>query len=245
MTANETNIVIVVDPDPTMRSGLTESIRRQGYVVQAYPSAELLLSDISSFESDAAICIVSEFNLPSINGLQLQHELTQRHRIASFIFFVANAEIRQCVEAMQNGAETILQKSDGIGPVVAELEIALTNARTANEATNAQQTALSQLKSLNSGEKEVLRGILEGQLNKEIAQRLNLSVRTIEQRRRQVFRKLNVQHPASLAQKVIQASHPVSFSVNEEIYSDPVAPRSAVPSPELRRLDRHLARVGD
>jgi FixJ family two-component response regulator len=146
---------------------------------------------------------------------------------------------------MRNGAETILEKSNGMGPILAHLQSALAQARRASEAADAQQTALRQLKSLNSGEKQVLRGILDGQLNKEIAQRLNLSVRTIEQRRRQVFRKLNVQHPASLAQKVLQASHPVSFSVDEEIYSDPVAPRSAIRSPELRRLDHRLARIAE
>jgi FixJ family two-component response regulator len=246
MTANnERNLVVVVDPDHRLRSELSDAIRRQNHVVHAYPAAEPLLSDISSFASETAICIVSEFNLPGRSGLQLQRELKQCRRVASFIFYVASAQVQEVVEAMQHGAETILEKSHGIGSVLVHLDSALKHARHAHEAVVAQQAALRQLKSLNSGEKEVLRGILEGQLNKEIAQRLNLSVRTIEQRRRQVFRKLNVQHPASLAQKVLQASHPISFTVNEEIYSDPVATRVAVPSPELRRLDHRLARIAE
>jgi two-component system response regulator FixJ len=154
------------------------------------------------------LCIISELNLPGIGGLDLQRSLQQRGHEASFIFAGREVSVRDAVRAMQCGAVTVLEKQEGVMPVVVSLSAALQTARQRLAAQRIRREVLEDLQSLNEGEYQVLSGILEGQLNKEIAHHLNLSIRTIEQRRRQIFRKLKVQHPASLAQKVIQVVRP-------------------------------------
>ena len=205
--SHQTQMVILVDRDPLVRTQLSAAINERQWSTSEFESVETCTSAIEMLSSDLTLCVVSELSLPGRGGLGLQDRLNAMPKPISTIFYTEQASTNDIVTAMNQGALTVIEKSEGHHVVLHRLDEAFELARRNFETAEQQRIARDQLRSLSRGETEVLEGILNGKLNKEIAQQLNLSVRTIEQRRRQIFNKLDVQHPASLAQKVIHATH--------------------------------------
>lgn len=198
-------IVYVIDPSES-RIELAQQIEEAGFQVRPLESAERLFRELERAETASYFTVVSEFELPGINGLRMQHQLKQSPHVATLVFYTHVARVRDVVRAMREGAIAVIEKKDGIGGLLDYIEEAVARSQTDYVRERNCARTMAQLQKLSSGEQEVLRGIMSGKLNKEIAQELSLSIRTIEQRRREVFRKLGVQHPASLARKVMEVA---------------------------------------
>jgi len=205
--SSQTQMVILVDRDPLPRNQLSAAIQDRQWSTSEFESVETCANAIEMLSPALTLCVISELDLPGPGGLGLQDRLNAMPKAISTIFYAEQAPTNEVVAAMNQGAITVIEKSAGHHTVLDHLDEAFELARRDFETAEQQRIAGAQLRSLSRGETEVLEGILNGKLNKEIAQQLNLSVRTIEQRRRQIFNKLDVQHPASLAQKVIHATH--------------------------------------
>ena len=199
-------LVVVVDADDVAREQTVKQLSAAGFPTRAYPTGESFLGDLQRLDRASYFCVVSELDLPGMAGILLQQQLRASSHVATVVFYAGSARIRQVVRAMRDGAVAVVEKGEGIGSLLDYVEEAVELSRAEYQQTTACAETIGQLRELSSGEQEVLRGIMAGKLNKEIAQELNLSIRTIEQRRREVFRKLHVQHPASLACKVMEVA---------------------------------------
>lgn len=238
-SASRPQLIVLVDSNEASLAELSAELRRAAYETTEFGSAEACLSGIELLSPDVVVCVITEFTLATTGGLDLQAKLNDQQRAISTIFFTNESRTADVVRAMKNGAVSVIEKREGTAALISILGEALEHARESFESAQLQRLAQSQLRSLNVGEQEVLHGILKGKLNKEIAQHLNLSVRTIEQRRRQVFRKLDVQHPASLATKVLQASHLVgSHSISDAF--DFVVPAVTPKTPLVQSSSLHV-----
>jgi two-component system response regulator FixJ len=193
--------VYVVDDDPHARSSLCALAEGHGFVARAFPSAEAFLAE---FDPSHAGCLVTDIRLDGMSGRDLQQVL--EHRAADFpvILISGCADTRTAVEAMRDGAVTVLEKScsqqDLMGALVAAVE--RSQAALARQAERMRLAAA--FAALTTEEREVLDLVVEGLANKQAASRLGVSIRTVEDRRRRIMKKLNAGSFAELVKLTIQ-----------------------------------------
>lgn len=191
--------VYVVDDDDVVRDGLAELLSSAGYRVAAFDRAEALLD---ALDPDVRGCVVLDVKLPGMHGPELQAELARRASHLPVLFLTGHGDVPTTVRAMRAGARDVLVKPaepDVLLDRVAELVSADTAALAAHEATRRR------LGPLTAREREVLLLLAEGQTNRDIAERLGISPRTVEVHRAHVVQKTGAAGTLDLAQLVRDA----------------------------------------
>jgi len=190
-------VIHVVDDDPAMRTALRRLLSQAGYAVKEYASAgEFLVADPVA----PPACLLLDLELPGPGGLDLQRALQRLGREMPIVFISAHSDIARTVMAIKGGAFDFLLKPIDAQTLFAALDNALASAAvTPSPAESLQPVDASDL---NAREQVVLRGIVAGRLNKQIAAELALSERTVKSCRAGLMRKL---HARSFADLVILA----------------------------------------
>jgi FixJ family two-component response regulator len=195
--------VFSVDADTATRRHVRELAEEMGLRFQSYGNGHELLA---GFDSKLIGCVVLEVQLPELNGLDVQQQLRNRNSDIPVLFLTACGTIRSAVEAVANGAIGFLEKPADDD----ELRFAISNGvalhREQREGLREQHNLRSCLSRLSAGEQAVLELLVEGNTSREIAQLLDLSVRTIEHRRASMMDKLQVQSLPALFRLVFTAS---------------------------------------
>jgi FixJ family two-component response regulator len=194
---------MVVLPENRQREQVTQWLAAKSAEVRVYARLSDCLRALRDGRDSLHGCVVCPLRDSSMSGLEFQREIGRLPHVMTVVFYVADAEIAEVVAGMRNGAIAVVRWTDDVGILIDYVAEALETSRAEFLQVAHVEETLSRLRRLNVGEHQVLQGIMAGKLNKEIAQELSLSIRTIEQRRREVFRKMDVQHPASLACKVV------------------------------------------
>jgi FixJ family two-component response regulator len=186
-------VVHVVDDDESMRSALARLLRHAGYAVRTYTSA----GDFLVAEPDPRPgCLLLDLELPGPSGLALQDTLRRRGEALPIVFISAYQDIPRTVLAIKGGASDFLVKPVDGAKLLAAVESALA---VAAAQAHAEPRPDSGAAALTQRELVVLRGILAGRLNKQIAGELALSERTIKSCRAGLMRKLNARSLLELA----------------------------------------------
>ena len=181
-------VIHIVDDDASMRNALRRLLEHAGYAVRTYASA----GDFLIAEADARPgCMLLDLQMPGPSGLELQEALRRQHNAMPIVFISAHADVPQTVRAIKGGASDFLVKPFDSHQLLAAIESALACADTPAHAP-------AEAASLSERELTVLRGILAGRLNKQIAFELHLSERTIKSCRADVMRKLGARSLAEL-----------------------------------------------
>ena len=152
----------------------------------------------------SAGCVVTDYRMVGMNGLEVQKHLTEQGHSIPVIIVTAFARTPMTVQAIQNGAVTLLDKpysEDDLWSAIRE-GLTLDEQRRAEKQACAEITSC--IASLTEKEKQVLDMIVAGQPNKVMANKLDVSLRTIENRRRTVFTKLKTQTVAELVALVLK-----------------------------------------
>ena len=188
-------IVFLIDDDPAILKALGRLLRAAGYQSRAYQSAELFLN-----EHDASIpgCAVLDHTTPGLNGLDVQEALALQGIHRPIIFLTGRGTIAESVKAMKAGAVDYLTK-----PVH---KVDLLNAiRSAEECDKTQRSiearnkAVQQkLAKLTRRERETLKLITKGLLNKQIAGVMGVTEKTIKVHCMRVFKKMGTKTLAEL-----------------------------------------------
>lgn len=196
-------IVYVVDDDRQARDSVCALVRSYGITALAFASAEELLAQLPAA---ARGCIVSDVRMDGgMSGDELQVKLKEKQVSIPIILLTGYAKTSLTVKVMQAGAVTLLDKPYREDELWDAIRKALTlDAAQHNELARRQeiQRAFDQL---TPQEVEVLRGIVAGKANKQIAGQLDVSLRTIESRRHVIFEKFQVKSVAELVRLVIEA----------------------------------------
>ncbi len=189
--------VFVVDDDVATRRLIVELLKTIFPQVEAFASAAEFLA-----EADPARpgCLVLDVAMPGMSGLELQKTLSLRQIDLPIVFLTGHGNVQMAVGAIQAGAVDFIEKPfrdhELWDSVRKALEIDTRKRQEkAQEAKRRQRLAL-----LSAGERDVLAGILEGKYNKQIAGELNLSIRTVEDRRAKLMKKLQVSSVVELVQ---------------------------------------------
>jgi FixJ family two-component response regulator len=187
--------IFVVDDDPAVSRALASAGKLLGLPVQAYGSAAAFLE---AFDPDQPGCLVLDIKMPGMTGLELQQRLNEEGSRLPIIMISGHADVPIAVEAMRNGALTLLEKPFRLDELIVQIRRALAEdaASRANQA--AQSVAADRLRQLTRKEREVLDLLISGKTNKEIASALHLSIRAVEDRRARMMKKMQVRSVAEL-----------------------------------------------
>lgn len=188
--------VYLVDDDGAFLSALSRLLRLKGYDVLAFDSAPALLAAIGK---DARGCVVADLDMPDVSGFELQQRLAASDCPLPVVFLTGRGDIPGSVQAMRSGAVDFLEKRAPQEDLLRAIGLALE--RDALE--SAQRLRRNEIRRrfalLTPRELEVLRIVVEGRMNKEIAAALLIGERTVKLHRTSISRKIGVHSAARLA----------------------------------------------
>ncbi len=199
MTSNPAT-VYVIDDEQSSRDSVCALVQSMHFSAQAFDSGEAFLQQYDG----SAGCVVTDYRMTGMNGLELQEQLTASGQDIPVIIVTAYARTPVTVQAIQNGAVTMLDKPYSEDDLWNAIREGLTLDQQRREAKQKHAEITTRLASLNEKEKQVLDLIVAGQPNKVMANKLDVSLRTIENRRRTVFTKLDTQTVAELVALVLR-----------------------------------------
>ena len=199
MSTNPT--VFVIDDDPAARESIGMLIRSLGLPVETFASAEQFLQ---SFDSDRPGCVITDMRMLGLSGLELQDQLIDMGERIPVILISAHANMQIAVKAMRNGAVTFLEKPCQQQEIIDAVNEAIAlDARWRQESRESTE-ARENYEKLNSGERDVMKLMMIGKANKVIANRLDVSLRTVEARRHNVFKKMGVDNIPDLTRLALK-----------------------------------------
>lgn len=196
--------VYIVDDDDAVRNALALIVETAGLNCKTFPNAEQFLANYRSGDSG---CLILDVNLPGLNGHQLQHELNYLNSHLPIIFLTAYGDIPTTVKAIKAGAVDFLTKPIPSQDLLKRIREVLD--QEANKASTLvkEQGFIDRINALTEREKEILPLALAGIANKDIAQRLGISHRTVEIHRIRILKKTNSQNFLELSRRIEDNNH--------------------------------------
>ena len=193
-------VVRIVDDDAGVRESYKFLIESDSWLVKTYCSAEDFLEHDNPTVPG---CVVLDVRMPGLTGLELQNRLNEFVHKIPVIFISAHADIEMVVKAMQNGALDFLPKPIKDESLLLAIEKAVRLDHMRREKENEKSQVNQNWSSLSPREQETALLIAEGLLNKQIADRLGITERTVQDHRANVFSKLGVRNAVQFAQKLM------------------------------------------
>ena len=195
--------VHVVDDDEDFRDGLVWLLESRGLVARAWASGEAFLNGLAASPQPPVCCVVLlDIRMEPISGLATFERLKTQGWPWPVLFLTGHGDLPMAVAAVKNGAWDFLEKPFQDNALVDKIEAAR-RAALAQHGEAQERLQLQQaLAALSAREREVLREVLQGHYNKNIADHLGITPRTVEFHRANIFEKLRVSSPVELAHRL-------------------------------------------
>ena len=198
----EQGTVYVVDDDGSTRELLAWLMQRHGLRAELFADAR---SFLASYRAGAPGCLIVDLNMPGMGGLDLQRHLKELGAMLPVIFLSGRADVPKAVRAVREGAVDFIEKPFDYKHVVALVEECLRRDADERERRRRRRTACARLAQLTQREREVMDLVVAGLTNREIGERLDISVKTVEAHRSRLMEKLEVHSIAELVQATLAA----------------------------------------
>ncbi len=186
----------IVDDEDVVRDALAWLAQSRGIPARCHASAQSFLDDIGRFDGDGD-CVLLDVRMPDINGVGVFDQLGARGLTARMpvIFLTGHGDVPMAVDTLKRGAFDFFEKPFNDNQLMDRVQEAMAASRAAGAAAEVQ----GRLASLSAREREVLDLILAGKMNKVVADKLGISMRTVEVHRAHIFDKMQVKTAVELA----------------------------------------------
>ena len=188
-------VVYLVDDDDAVRNAVRLLFRTAELEVETFPSGAAFLRDA---DFGRRCCVLLDIRMPGLTGTDLHDELLGRGVRAPVIFITGHGDIPMAVEAMRKGAYDFIEKPFDDERLLSQVLGALEDY---NE--EAEKASLSEL---SARQRAVLDRVLEGKPNRQIAEELAISLKTVEFHRARIMQKLGVRTAAELFRRCLGAN---------------------------------------
>ena len=192
-TSNGT--VYVLDDEPEMVKALTRLLRAKRFDALGFTSVSAFLE---AYSPGNISCLVLDVAMPELDGLQLQQQLTHQGILIPIIFVTGRGDIPMSVRAIKAGATDFLIKPVDAAALIQAVRAALQLAETRYREAAETAALAARLASLTLRQREVMKHVVAGQLNKQIAFDLGTGEQNIKLHRAQVMKKMGVDSLADL-----------------------------------------------
>jgi len=187
--------VYVVDDDEAVRDSLQWLLEGKDYRVRCFDSAETFLG---RYDVREVACLIVDIRMGAMSGLELQNRLIENHSPLPIVFITGHGDVPMAVDTMKKGAMDFIQKPFEEEQLLRLVERMLAHAKGtfSEQQVAANRDAL--LSKLTLRESQVLERIVAGRLNKQMADDLGISIKTVEAHRANIMGKLNANTVADL-----------------------------------------------
>lgn len=192
--------VFIVDDESALRNSLRWLLESIRLCIETFDSAE---SFLASYTPDRAGCLVLDVRMPGMSGLELYELLLERRSTLPVIFITGHGDVPMAVSALKKGAVDFIEKPFGDKDMLHRIEHCLGQERENRAQRRRQDAAAQRLARLTAREAEVLALIVAGKLNKQIADTLDISIKTVEAHRARIMEKMGIRSVAELVQAVL------------------------------------------
>ncbi|WMD23682.1 response regulator [Achromobacter seleniivolatilans] len=189
-------MVHIVDDDAAMRDALAWLFQTRNVHAYQWDSGEAFLS---AWEPAMPGCILLDIRMPGMSGLEVFDALLERHASQAVVFLSGHGDLASAVEALKRGAADFIEKPFNDNDVVDRVLAAGVAAAKKRQAAQLAEQRETLLKTLSVRERDVLRCVLQGMLNKQIADMLGVSMRMVEVHRARVLEKMGLRNVVELA----------------------------------------------
>lgn len=190
--------VFVVDDDPDIRSSLPRALRKRGYDVEAFASAYDFLA---VYDGERPGCLVLDYGMPGMTGLELQQQLISRNYAIPIIFISGHGGVQESVQAIKGGAIDFLEKPFRQAILIERIDQAFAMALRMRSTRQRDRQTRARFDRLTTREKEIVERVVTTPSeisSKEIGAYLGISPRTVDHHRARIFEKLGVRSMAEL-----------------------------------------------
>jgi FixJ family two-component response regulator len=187
--------IYVVDDDEAVRDSLQWLLEGKDYRVRCFDSAE---SFLSRYDPREVACLLVDIRMPGISGLELQDRLIERKSPLPIVFITGHGDVPMAVTTMKKGAMDFIPKPFKEEELLSVVERMLDQAREAFADYQHAANRDALMGKLTARESQVLERIVAGRLNKQIADDLGISIKTVEAHRANIMEKLNANTVADL-----------------------------------------------
>jgi two-component system, LuxR family, response regulator FixJ len=204
MAAYHDPVVYVIDDDAQSGRAVAELVRTFGHQVRTFESARDFLDSLDEIDPDQVGCVITDLRMNGIDGMEVLHRLLERPIALPVIIVTAYAETAVTVRALRRGAVAVLDKPFRDDELWSFVQEALAKSEEEISRNRRQRELHERFAHLAPQDRQVLQLILEGSKNRTMAKRLDVSLRTVENRRRRVFDVMQAESVAELTRMVVE-----------------------------------------
>lgn len=188
--------VFIVDDDPDVRRAVQLLVRSIGLADECYSTAQDFLQQ---YDSSRPGCLVLDIRMPGMTGLELQKALAAADIKPPIIFVTAHGEIPCASQALRDGAVDYIQKPFSPQTLLERIREAVQRDQENRRKRSLAHGIQDRIARLTDREREIMDLLASGESTKQIAQRLSISPKTVDNHRAKVLEKMNVDNPTQLA----------------------------------------------
>ena len=187
----------IIDDEEVVRDSLSWLAASRSIDARIYASAQQFLDSLDGNFDAAGDCVLLDVRMPDMNGIAMFDQLVKRDLTARLpvIFLTGHGDVPMAVDSLKRGAFDFFEKPFNDNDLMDRVQQGLANSRQAGELAAVH----ARLATLSSHEREVLDLILAGKMNKVVADKLGISMRTVEVHRAHIFDKMQVKTAVELA----------------------------------------------
>jgi two-component system response regulator FixJ len=184
--------IFIVDDDEDIRVSLSRALETRGYPTESFASAQ---SFLAAYDPDRGGCLILDYGMPEMSGLELQKLLVSKGFPIPVIFITGHGGVPESVEAMKMGAVDFLEKPFRQDTLIRQIEAALATDKTNRAGRERMRSVLRKIERLTDREREILEFLVSNPSNtssKDVARHLDISPRTVDHHRARILEKMQV-----------------------------------------------------